>query len=117
MEPLTALVDLGGSIVSGIASYFAADRQASAIEHASDNQLKGQLGWYDTLKSWFASQERQSETEAWFGRDVAWSNADVQRTRIFYNFQAATALRGAIVAVAGAGLIALAVFAAGKEGT
>ncbi len=116
MEPLTALLDLGGSIVSGIANYFAADRQASAIERVSENQLKGQLGWYDTLKSWFASQERQAETEAWFGRDVAWSEADVQRARIYYNFQAATALRGAIVAVAGAGLVALAIYAAGKEG-
>ena len=45
----------------------------------------------------------------------SWNNADVQRDRVFYNYQSAVALRGALVAVAGTALLGLAVYAALKE--
>ena len=111
MDLLSALVGLFG----GALNYFGVDRQASAAEAIARERGATARAWYDTLARLGLSQERINEIRSWFARDVAWEEGDVQRTRIFYNYQALVSARGAVIALAGAGLLAFALYLAAKE--
>jgi len=99
VEILSAIVGLFG----GALNYLGVDRQASAAERIARERTEAARAWYDALVEGWLSQERINEIRAWFGRDVAWEEGDVQRARIL------------IVALAGAGLLALALYLAAKE--
>ena len=111
MEILSAIVGL----IGGALNYLGVDRQASAAERIARERTEVARAWYDALVEGWLSQERINEIRAWFGRDVAWEEGDVQRARIFYNYQALASTRGTIVALAGAGLLAFALYLAAKE--
>lgn len=111
MEPISAVLGLLG----GVFNYLGVDRQASAAEAIARERSATARAWYDTLTQGWLSQERVNEIRAWFGRDVAWTEGDVQRTRIFYNYQALATARGTLIALAGASLIGFALYLATKE--
>jgi len=101
--------------IGGLVQYFGADRQARAAETIVRERETTARAWYDTLVEGWLSQERIQEIQNWFARDVAWEEGDVQRTRIFYNYQALVSARGVVIALAGAGLLGLALYLAAKE--
>ncbi len=111
MEILSAIVGL----VGGALSYLGVDRQASAAERIARERGATARAWYDTLARLGLSQERINEIRSWFARDVAWEEADVQRARIFFNHQAFVSAQGTLIAITGAGLLALALYLAAKE--
>lgn len=111
MEILSAIT----GVIGGALNYFSVDRQASAAERIAHERAETARSWFDALVKGWLSQERIHEIQAWFGRDVAWEEGDVQRTRIFYNYQALAAARGMVISLAGAALLGLALYLAAKE--
>ena len=111
MEVVSAILGALG----GVFNFLGADRQASAAENIAKTRQQIAQDWFDTLTQGWLSQERIAEIGAYFGRDVAQEEGDVQRTRIFYNYQSLATARGMIVALAGAGLLGLTVYLAAKE--
>jgi len=101
--------------IGGLFQYAGVDRQARAAETIAREREATARAWYDTLVEGWLSQERIQEIQSWFARDVAWEEGDVQRTRIFYNYQALVSARGVVIALAGAGLVGLALYLAAKE--
>jgi len=111
MEIVSAVV----SLIGGALQLFGINRQASAAETIAFEREKTARAWFDTIAEGWKSQERIAEIRAWFGRDVAWEEGDVQRTRIFYNYQALTNMKQALIAAAGVSLLGIAVYLGLKE--
>ena len=111
MEVVSAIFGALG----GVFNFLGVDRQAAAAEAIARERGATARAFYDALAQLGLSQERIAEIRAMFGRDVAWTEGDVQRTRIFYNYQALASARGMAVALAGAGLLAFALYLAAKE--
>ena len=112
MDLLSALVGLFG----GALNYFGVDRQASAAEAIARERGATARAFYDLLADLGMSKERIEEIRAMFAQSVAQEEATVQRTRIFYNYQALAAARGMVIALAGAGILGVALYLAAKEG-
>jgi len=115
MEPVTALIGLVGNALGGFFNYLGVDRQASVADHQISANLQAQQSYFDAWLQGALAQERTARAGYEYGAEVSWNNADVQRDRVFYNYQSAVALRGAFVAVAGTALLGLAVYVALKE--
>jgi len=115
MDLVSAILGLVGGAVSGAFSYFGIDRQARAAETISREREATARAWYETLAEGCLSQERMNEIRAWFGRDVAWEEGDVQRSRLFYNFQAFDRAQKTAIVLAGAGLVGFALYLATRE--
>jgi len=115
VEPVTALIGLASNAIGGIFSFLSVDRQASVADHQISADLKAKQSYFDAWLQSVLSQERTALAGYEYGAELSWNNADVQRDRVFYNYQSAVALRGAFVAVAGAALLGLAVYAALRE--
>ena len=109
------LVSAIAGLLGGALSYFGVDRQASAAEAIARERGATARAWYDALVEGWLSQERINEIRSWFARDVAWEEGDVQRARLFFNFQAFASAQRTVIALAGAGLLALALYLAAKE--
>ena len=115
MEPVTALIGLASNAIGGIFSFLSVDRQASVADHQISADLKAKQSYFDAWLQSVLSQERTALAGYRYGADINWNDDQVQRDRVFYNYQSAVALRGALVAVAGTALLGLAVYAALKE--
>lgn len=62
-------------------------------------------------------RERAEQIQAWLGKTQIREQSQIERTRAFYGFATARELRGTYVAIAGVGLVALALFFSRKERT
>jgi len=99
VEIVSAIVGLA----SGLFGFLGADRKASAAENIARERKQAQLAWFDALTQGWRDWANIAEIKALTGRDVANEEADVQRTRIFYNYQALAATQGTLVAAVGRG--------------
>ena len=115
MDPIIAALSFAGNALGGLFGFLSADRQASVVETGIEAQRDIRLRAFDSWLESMFSRERLLESGQHYGRDIAWTNADVQRDRIFYNYQAVEALRGSFVAAAGVGLLALATYLALRD--
>ncbi len=115
MDPLLgALIGLGGDIVGGVTGFFTADRQARAIEHGQDVQRDIARYGYDALTTWYNQLGDIAGLNALLGQTQAREQGDAARARYYFGYKTAEALRGTLIAVAGAGLVAVAIYAAMK---
>jgi len=115
VEPISAVLGFLSSVVGGVTNYFGINRQAAAFEYRADAERDIKLGGFDAWVQSILSQERALIASYHYQRDLGWVWSDVQRDRIFYNYEAANALRGSLVAVAGTGLLAIAAYLAVGE--
>ena len=112
MDPLLALVSLGGDIVGGLSSFFTADRQARAIEHGQYVQRDIARYGYDALITWYYQLGDIAGLNALLGQTQAREQGDATRAKYYFGYKTAEAMRGTLIAVAGAGLVAVAIYAA-----
>lgn len=111
MELVSAILGALG----GVFNFLGVDRQASAAEAIARERGATARAFYDALARLGLSQERIAEIKARFGSQVAWDEARVQRARLLYNYMAFAAAQKGLVVVAGAGLLAFALYLAAKE--
>ena len=111
MEIVSAIVGLA----SGLFGFLGADRKASAAENIARERAATAQAYYDLLARLGLSQQQIAEIKARYGSQVAWDEAGVQRARLLYNYLAFAAAQRGLVVMAGAGLLAVALYFAAKE--
>ncbi len=112
MDPLTAILQFAGGAVGGLFKFLGADRQARVAETQITADLQAKQSYFEAWLQSVLAQERAARGA--YRRDTAlgWIGGDVDKTRAYYGYQTANALRGSVVAVAGVGLLALATYLA-----
>jgi len=112
VDPLTAILQFAGGAVGGLFQFLGADRQARVAETQISADLQAKQSYFEAWLQSVLAQERAARGA--YRRDTAlgWISGDVDKTRAYYGYQTANALRGSVVAVAGVGLLALATYLA-----
>ncbi len=116
MEPLTAILSFASNALGGMFNFLGVDRQARVAERQISADLQAKQSYFEAWLQSVLAQERAARGA--YRRDTAlgWVAGDVDKTRAYYGYQTANALRGSFVAVAGVGLLALATYLAMREG-
>lgn len=112
MEPVLGFL---GSVFSGLFGFLGVDRQARAVEEAARAQVQVARNLVDAaIVQW---GELRRVEEAWAGttRDLGYWEQETQRTRIYYNYQAARSGQAALLLVVGAGLLGLVLWRLSRE--
>ncbi len=104
-----------GSALGPIFQFLGEDRRARAIEEAARSQAQISRNLMDAAIAQWAELRRAEEAKAAAQRDLEYWRQATQRTRIYYNFQAARSGQAALLLVAGAGLLGVILWGLRRE--
>lgn len=104
-----------GSALGGLFGFLGEDRKARAIEEAARAQVQTSRNLVDGAIAQWAELRRAEEAKASAQRDLGYWQQDTQRTRIYYNYQAARSGQAALLLVTGAGLLGVILWRLGRE--
>ncbi len=104
-----------GSALGGLFNFLGVSRQAQAVEEAARAQERSTRNLVDGAIATWAEWRRAQEAAAGAARDATYWQQTTQRTRIYYNYQAARIGQAALLLVAGAGLLGLALWRMNHE--
>ena len=104
-----------GQALGGFFNFLGASRQAQAVEEVARSQERSTRSLVDAAIATWAEWRRAQEAAASAARDATYWEQTTQRTRIYYNYQAARTGQAALLLVAGAGLVGLALWRMSHE--
>jgi hypothetical protein len=99
-----------GNALGGLFNFLGVSRQAQAVEEVARAQERSTRSLVDGAIATWAEWRRAQEAAASAARDTNYWQQATQRTRIYYNYQAARTGQAALLLAAGAGLLGLAIW-------
>jgi hypothetical protein len=112
---MEAVLGFLGNLVGGVLQWMGVDRQARAAEEVARSQERQTRSLVDAAIATWAEWRRAQEAAASAARDATYWQQGTQRTRIYYNYQAARTGQAVLLLAAGAGLLGLALWRMSHE--